>query len=352
MKWNRFAWLLICAAGAGAQPPADRPAASRPNARTNPATTNQDPQPGNPQAPLLGFFASGPSLRLRPILGAPGAVLLGDKIALSEKITWLVVAPGQQYALVERGRDAELATIALAAGNTGDAQPIPGSIANADDRIVFNPSGTAAVIFSASLQRMQMLTGLPAAAPSVREMDLTWLGGTPVTALAVSDDAGAVLVGVSDGTTGAVWLLAGGQSRKLISAGVPSAMRFLPGTQDAIVGDRGFKQILLLTSVVQGFNSRVLATEAQGVNAPTDVEVATDQQRVWIADAGGSGLLIVDLNSGAVTTVNCPFPPTSVTRLAGPSVFLVTGQDGATAGLWAPETANGAVWRLTTTQFK
>jgi DNA-binding beta-propeller fold protein YncE len=129
-------------------------------------------------------------------------------------------------------------------------------------------------------------------------------------------------------------------------------MRFLPGTQDAVVGDRGFKQILLLTSVVQGFNSRVLATEAQGVNAPTDVEVATDQQRVWIADAGGSGLLIVDLNSGAVTTVNCPFPPASVTRLAGRSVFLVAGQDGATAGLWAPETANGAVWRLTTAQFK
>src|SRR5580700_6064590 len=154
MKWNRFAWLLICAAGAGAQPLADRPAGSRPNARTNPATTNQDPQTGNPQPPLLGFFASGPALRLRPILGAPGAVLLGDKIALAEKITQLAVAPGQQYALVERGRDAELATIALAAASTGEAQPIPGSFATAD-RIVFNPSGTAAVIFSASLQRMQ-----------------------------------------------------------------------------------------------------------------------------------------------------------------------------------------------------
>jgi DNA-binding beta-propeller fold protein YncE len=192
-----------------------------------------------------------------------------------------------------------------------------------------------------------LLTGLASAAPVVSDMNVNAINGTPLTAVAVSDDAQAVLVGLSDGTSGAIWLLsAQAQAKQLMPAAVPSAIRFLPQSQNAVLADSGWKQVALLTGVTTQFSSRLVADESQGVSAPADVDVTPDSNRIWVADAGASALLVIDIAAGAVASIDSPFAPSSLLRLAGRSVFLVAAPEGTSTGVWAPEAPNTGVWRL------
>jgi DNA-binding beta-propeller fold protein YncE len=306
------------------------------------------------QVPSLGYLTSESQRILRPILGAPGAVVLGDPIALPDKLTRLSIAPGQQYALTEFEGASELGVMPLnvdsAGASAGHVQPIPGTFAHSD-RLAFSPSGSVAVIYSAAVQQAQIVNSLPLSAQKIRQIHLIALGGVPVTSLAVSDDAELLLVGVSDGTTGQVWLFAGEQpGRQLMNVGVPSALRFFAGKQDAVVADSSLKQVSILTALAQQVNSRVLAGAAQGLSAPADLEISSDQNRVWVADAGNNGLLGIELSSGTVTATDCPFAPGGFTRLIGTSVFLISSGGTASVGLWAPDALNSRVWRLAQTR--
>jgi hypothetical protein len=56
--------------------------------------------------------------------------------------------------------------------------------------------------------------------------------------------------------------------------------------------------------------------------------------------------LAIDIPSSTIASIDSPFAPSSLLRLNGKSVFLVTAQDGVSTGVWAPEAANTGVWRL------
>lgn len=324
---TRFEWLLILAAASGAL------LAETPSAKL-------DASAARLQVPVLGFVTGSAPISLRPILGAPGSVVLGDAIPLPGQLTKIAVAPGQQYAIVELDGGTEAAILPLDSGVAGDLQTIPGTVAHWD-RIAFSNSGSFAVLYSAAEQRLQVVSGLPSQAAAMRTLDPAGLGNVPVSALAVSDDGQSVLIGQSDGTSGSVSLFAADQpANRIAAAGDPSALKFLPDSQDALLADRGLKQVLIIT----GGQPRLIAGEAQGVTSPADVEISADRQRVWIADA--NGLMVVQIDSGTVATESCPYPPASLSRLAAKSVFLITAQDGESSGLWAPETPNRQVWRL------
>ena len=344
-NWYRFRLLLMSTALSCALA-ADAPS----QIKTTLSGVSQNSSGGQLQAPMLGFLGSNSPLAIRPIYGVPGAVVVGDPLTLPDVVTRVTISPNQspnqQYALVERNDATEMGLLPLTVAGAGDIQTIPGSMAQAD-RVAFSPSGTSAVVYSAASQRLQLLTGLSSSTPTATDMNVDAINGTPLTALAVSDDAQAVLAGLSDGTNGAVWLLsAQAPAQQLMPASVPSAIRFLPQSQDAVLADSGWKQVSMLTAVVAQFGSSLLADESQGVSAPADLDITPDSGRVWVADAGGSPLLVIDTAAGAVTSISSPFAPSSLLRLTGRSVFLVTAQDGTSTGVWAPEAASTGVWRL------
>lgn len=135
----------------------------------NPATG--EPNATALQVPLLGFLASKSPLGVRPIVGAPGAVVLGNPIRLPGDVTQVVPVPGQTFGIVERADATELAVLQLGATATGSVQPIPGTFRHAD-RLAFSPSGSVAVLYSASAQGAQVVTGLPASPAVVQRLDL------------------------------------------------------------------------------------------------------------------------------------------------------------------------------------
>jgi hypothetical protein len=313
--------------------------------------------------PVLGYLASDSPVSVRPIAGTPGAVVLGGSLSLPDGITRIIPAPGQQFALVEVSNAAGSGVVALGVAGASNVTAIANTFSHSD-RIAFSPSGSVAVLYSAAAQLAQIVTGLPSSAQLSRTVDLS-PAGLPLVSIAVSDDAQAILAGVSDRARGSIWSFVAGQSPRWVTAtGVPSALRFFSGKQDAVAADKGWQQVLLLPA---GAASQVLAGAEQGIRAPADLEISTDQQTVWVADSAAINppspaarrgtppsaplptgkLLSIDVGSRTVGSVDSSIAAATLTRMIGDSVFLLKSQDGSSSGIWSPRGAVMPVWRLT-----
>ena len=317
------------------------------------------------KAPLLGYLVSTSPVSVRPIAGAPGAVVLGGAISLPAGITSISAAPGQPFAIVEQAGASQSGVLALSLEGAGEVASIANSFAHSD-RIAFSPSGSTAVLYSATARRAQVITGLPANPRLNRTVDLSASGNSDVTSIAVSDDGQTILAGVSDGAQGAIWNFTSGQSaQQVTAAGVPSAMRFFSGKKDAVAVDRGWRQVLLLPSASA---ARTVAGAVEGIGAPADVEISADQQTIWVADGGAADstplarrktgrasgqptgrMFRIDVGSGAVTSMDSSVAAATLMRLAGDSAFLLISQDGASAGVLSSTGEGGSamVWKLT-----
>jgi hypothetical protein len=267
-------------------------------------------------------------VELRPIVGIPGAVVLGDPVQLPDGLQTMAVAPGQGYALVQTADRGETSLLPITPAGVGTLVPISGALANPDG-IEFSPSASVAALFSRQRQVIQVIGGLPAAPQVVRNVDMAALRGFAGT-FAVSDDGRVLLLAVADGDTSVLNALpANGDVRMVARAGTISAIRFFPGTLDAVAADPQFNQILLVSG---GGGLRVIATAADGVSTPVDIEAMT-VNRVLVVNQGNQSLLDIDLNATTANPVACPFSPAGLRRLRQKSAFLV--MDADRGGAWA-----------------
>ncbi len=296
-------------------------------------------QDTKPQIPLLGYLSNG--ARVRAIAGAPGGVVIGDTIPVPDDITSIAPIPGQRAAIVERSGAQESAVLPLGVVDSGTPAPIANSFPHSD-RIAFSPCGSVAVLYSADRHQAQVITGLPDQPQIAQIIDFSALT-LPLTSIAVSDDAQAVLAGTSDGASGAVWLFASGQdAQQVASAGNPIAIRFFDGKRDAAFADLAWHQVSILPA---NGTAQVLAGSGQGIGSPADIEISADQQALWLSDST-SGLFRIDISSGSAASVDGAIPASKLARLSGTSNFLLVSGDGSSAALWAPESANQRMWRI------
>jgi hypothetical protein len=283
-------------------------------------------------------------------------VVLGSAVPLPDQVSAVSVAPGQQFALIETsGGPSEVLPLTL--DGSGAAVPIADSLPHSDS-IAFSPSGSAAVLYAARTRSAQVIVGLPASPRLDRTVDLS-VAALPLTSIAISDDAQAILAGFSDGLHGSIWSFTAQPAQQIAPAGLPIAIRFFPGSSDAVAADRGWQQILRLP---HGAAPQVLAGGATGIADPSDLEISSDLKTVWVLSStpavrAASGrrtvashtgqLSAIDLATGAVSSAPAPFEAANLQRLAGESVFLLSSTDGSASGLWAPVSPNAAVWQLT-----
>jgi hypothetical protein len=295
---------------------------------------------GSLQVPVLGFVAqSAPlplrpvdspaqaALQVRPVMGKLGAAVLGNPISLPRDLTRIAVSPTQTYLLGERGESQELAVLSLAAAGAGPEVAISGTFPRSQ-LMEFSLSGSAAALYSASRGHAQVITGLPDAPQITQQFDLSSLPA-PLTALAVSDDGSTLLVGASDGQTGAVYLVSATNGiRSLVTAGVPAAIRFL-SSDSAVVADSRASQILLLSTISGVVTSRVLAGAADGVNGPTQVEVCSANQAAVVSNGGSKLLLSIDLSTGKLTFVSMSYPVTGLHAVTGSPMVFISSESSA-----------------------
>lgn len=273
---------------------------------------------------------------LRPVWGTLGADLLGDIVPLPSGLAKLIPAPGQGFGLAQTADQTQMGIVLLDGNLIGDFQPVAGALGN-PDRIVFSPGGSSAVLYSLATQHLQILTGLPGSPQVARDIDATSLPGT-AGALAVSDDAGLVLAAALQPDGAVVTAFAAdGTSRTVSSGGAISAMRFLPGTQTAVIADSQNNQITLWAVN----STRVLATDAQGIATPLDLESSTDGHRVYVANSGAGNILTIDLASGTATALQCYFNPSAFGPLRN-SAVTVMGQ--SSDSVWLLDKDAAAPW--------
>ena len=179
--------LLNLGCGGGGLPPSTQVSQS--------IQTNRK-APQSMQSPMLGFVYAPEGGELRAILGIPGASILSRPLAIPAGVTNLNFAPGQKYAIVEGAAGASIGVMTFPTANPGPLVEISGAISQ-PDIVSYSPNGAAAVVYSASEGRLEVVSGLPAAPRLSIEISSADLPNA-VRLLALADDGVTLLAGAAN----------------------------------------------------------------------------------------------------------------------------------------------------------
>ncbi|HLJ14283.1 MAG TPA: hypothetical protein VKV15_07290 [Bryobacteraceae bacterium] len=268
--------------------------------------------------PVLGFVLD-PSLhRVRPILGIAGASTTGQPLDAGADLNQAVFSPVHNFILALAG---DASTPLLIVPNQPGV-PIAGAQAGAS-RIVLSPEGAAAALYFQQGARAQILTGLPDAPSIARSVDLSALPSPP-TALALSDDA-AALVAIVGGNAPALYVFTADGAMSLITLAEPAtAFAFLNRSHDAVL--TGASAAFLLHDVTGAATLAPLVSD--GVSSPAAVVVAGDNTQAIALNSNFSGIVTLDLTGGPSGLNDCACAATGLARLAGNATFRLTDYTG------------------------
>jgi len=283
--------------------------------------------PGPVRGPILGYVFDQELGGLRPILGIPGSSVLGGLLDLGVTLASVEVSPGQDYALAVEARSGEILHIDLEAGRA--LALTPGGAAPRADRILISPTGSSAALYYRDPASVQILAGLPRTASPSRVIDLSGLPRL-VTAMAISDDGEALLIGVSEGPSGSLFVISPNSGPRFLGrVGTASAIRFLDHTRDALISDYGNHEIVLLREVSGGAERILLAGARDGIWRPVAVAGAPGSRGIFALHGEGGTIAVVVPEAGTISSLRCDCRPTGLDRLKGDSVFRLTDYSGA-----------------------
>ena len=288
----------------------------------------------NLTGPIAGYVSPSSRVELRAISGVPGAYLFSDPIALPDGVTGIHLAPGQDFALIERGT-AGLAILQLGGGAVTGMTPAAGAMASAD-WAAFSPTAAAAVLYSSASARLQVLTGLPGSPRVTLDMDAGTLPELPLRA-AVSDDASLLLVASGN----SVYRVPGsGPAQLVLAAGQILSLALLPNGTDAVVADRSTASIHLLRNAGSVPADRVLASDIPGIGKAYP---AADGASVFVAQPGIKAVSSVDVATGNVQTVSSNTAPGQLIPLRNRDTFLISAQPGQPGSVFFRDSDGGHV---------
>ena len=263
-------------------------------------------------APVLGY-AFDPAVRaVRAVRGIPGAATLGDPLHTRFRLTAASVAPPQTYALATSA-ERDLRLVRWTGGHVSslslnEAIPEP-------DRIVFSPSGAAAILYDSGSARMQVLTGLPNE-PAIREVQPA--GSAAVSSMAISDDAWLVLV------SGSVYAIGPDQNPvPLPLPGGIAALSFSPSSDDLLAATPSGDLYLARNVNSSVIVSRIYSGDSRTSN-PVAVQFSPDGSAAFLANTTGT-LMTIDLNSGSGGALVCQCTPTGLQPFGRAGLFRLTG---------------------------
>lgn len=246
---------------------------------------------GDITGPVSGFLWDPATKVVRPVLGLPGASLMGDGLDFGVELSYAAVAPAQDFVL---GTAADGTLRLLRPGvKDGFALQTPHG---APARIVFSPNGSAALLIGS--EAVDVYTGLPAKPALARTLSLATRG--EVRSWAVSDDGGAVLAASADRVSAA------GESAEwaeFAKAG-DARVAFAPGSREAAVANAA--GLSIYKDVAGGGEA---ASFAGGDDAPAPDAVAFARDgRVLTASSAGRSVTIWN-RSGQRLPVACDCNP-------------------------------------------
>ncbi len=288
---------------------------------------------GGVVGPVSGIVFDQSARVLRPILGIPGASLLGEALEAGSELTAAYVAPGQNWALAVTASGPAFLLLTHGAFS----RIWVGGVTASPERVAFSPSGTAVALYAAG--RIQVVRGLPDT-PSMAGGLATGISGRSLRAaarrglgsFAVSDDGGYVLY--AEGGSVRLWGAAG-EDFAVMPAGSNTVVAFAPGGHDAAAADLSAGVVLL--GDVPGAGSRRTLAAGGGMAFPAGLAFSADGRRLFLADAAARSVTGFDLATGAPTVVSCDCVPAGLFPMGG----LFRLNDAGAGPLWLLDSQNG-----------
>jgi hypothetical protein len=242
-------------------------------------------QSGAPQAsiasPVLGFAYDAGPRAIRPILGMPGASIVGDPLDLGVSVATAAISPRRDFAILVGADDAAVRVLSLQPGDPG-SHMLPLAVTG-PGRIIFSPDGGTVGLYQQDSAKLQIFTHMPQEPVLAHEINTVSLAGDPL-ATALSDDGEMALI--LTGST--VWLSRAGADPVQIQ--VPpstSAMVFRSGGYDALMATRD-GQVYLLQDLSTGTNLRTLLPPDSRTSDPVAVQFSPDGTRAYVATRQGT----------------------------------------------------------------
>jgi hypothetical protein len=270
---------------------------------------------GTISGPVAGYVTDSSRAQLRTIFGVPGAFAFSDPLPLPDGVSQVRLAPGQDFALVERANSAP-GILFLKGGAVDRLSPVEGAMPSAD-WIAFSPAAGSALLFSAATNRLQVLTGLPDAPQVTLDLDAATLSEQPTTG-AVSDDGSLVLVASAT----SVYRVHGGSSQMVLSTGGVLSLRVLRNGADFAVSDSA-GSVHVVRNAATSPEARVLASGLDGIG---EIFPASDGQSLFVARPGAETVSSIDLVSGEVRSFPSSVAAVGLIPLRNRDTFLISAK--------------------------
>ena len=173
--------------------------------------------------PVLGFASDGEGTEIRPILGIPGASILGKPLDIPVEFGGVLISAAQDYAIAIRTDDAHAVVIDLSTDPSG-IRLVSGANFGAD-LIAISPVGSVVAIYDELTHTVRVVGGLPSAPGILDIFDASGFPGS-VTDIAISDDGSVAIVRSIDGDHVGIWTLDSSGIPRRLPADRPSGSRF------------------------------------------------------------------------------------------------------------------------------
>jgi hypothetical protein len=283
-------------------------------------------QSGSIGGPDLGFVPNDSGNSVWPVLGVPGASVLGARFDLASGISVTAIAPKHDYALAISAEDGQAAVVHLDVAHpflsllTDVA--VPSKIAS------LSPTGNAAALYSAAGKKLQVFSGLPKAPALVFEFDAAALPGE-IDQIAVSDDAQVALVSLesSESTNNGLWAVQASGSLRMSSTG-RSVMTFLANSHDAVIAEDSSQEVSLLRNIDGDFTRQLLSALSGGEPRPFSAIAFGGTRKVLMTQRGSSAVTIFDFATGSLSALSCGCDPAGLFSLKGGLAFRLNSGSG------------------------
>jgi len=287
-------------------------------------------QTGQISGPVTGYTFDTAAHGLRPILGIPGASLLGDPLNFGFEVASVAVAPHQDAAFVTAA-DQSFHLFRIQSGAPAEL-PLNGITAT-PERIVFSPSGSSAALYGNG--SVQIVTGLPGA-PAIYATLAQAVGASD--SLALSDDGTLLLLASGN----IVERFAGAADwGKIADTAGPALVAFAPGGHDAAVVDPAGAGIVLYRNLTDIPAVQPLAASDDTVSAASAVAFRADGRQLLLASATGQAVTLFDVAAGSRNAIACSCAPTALAAMG--NVFLLNDLNSAPLWLLDASTDNPTV---------
>ena len=279
--------------------------------------------------PVSGYVFDPSARGLRPILGIPGASLLGNPLDFGLEVSSVAVAPRQDAALVT-GADGSFHVFRMQSGTPSEITL--NGVMGTPEQVVFSPVGSAAALYAAG--SIQVVSGLPDSPALVNRLDVRALG-LP-NAMALSDDGAVALV-----AAGSLVELFGGAADlgKIADTSGSALVAFAPSSHDAAVADRAGAGLVLFRNLAGASGSQSVAPADDTIQAATALAFSSDGKQLLVANPAGQAVTTFDLVAGGRDSIACTCTPSTLVRMGD----LFRLNDVGQGPLWLldarPETA-------------